>query len=348
MKKYNRKNINIVRKRAENLGVKKGRTAKIYTMNIEGKRLLKQRREKTLQNAKGKRLAEAYFLTALKTSCKIHRALKNIQKRKKSDNGSINDENTNITMIADNINNLEIVANNEVNATTYAEDTDIEPMDTDNINNAETEIDKSEDIVMSDDNDDNPAMRDKDSPHAISGDDNAENSEPGEDSTEDAPSPLIYGRKMNDPTKVKTSKRCRPIRVTPLESPMGNPHVDKDTTGKAKCNVFDPTNVRVYEFFVEDAPNPKDLEGVEEDQLLAIQRKIQQKLKERDVERERNITKKIQKYEQKYDFINKALLEGVAQITEMTMSDHPAAASRVKSADKMVMLPPLFKAPSQR
>ena len=183
-------------------------------MNIERKRLLKQRREKTLQNAKGKRPAEEYFLTALKASSKIHRALKNTQKRKKSDNRSINDENMNITTIADNINNLKIVADNEVNATTNAEDT--------------------------------------------SGNDNAENSEPGGNSTEDAPSPLIYGRKMNDPTKVKTSKRHRPIRVTPLESPIGSPHVDKDTTGKPKCHVFDPTNVRVYEFFVEGTPNPKD------------------------------------------------------------------------------------------
>ena len=44
-------------------------------------------------------------------------------------------------MIADNINNLEIVANNVINATTNAEDTDTEPVDTDNINSAETEID---------------------------------------------------------------------------------------------------------------------------------------------------------------------------------------------------------------
>ena len=311
-------------------------------MNIERKRLLKQRREKTLLNAKGRKLAEEYFLTALKTSSKAHRALKNTQKRKKSDNGSINDENTNITMIADNIKNLEIVANNEVNATTNAEDTDIEPTDTDNINNAETEMDKSKDIVMSDDNDDNPAMSDKDSLHATSGNDNADNSEPSENSTEDVPSPLIYGRKMNDPTKVKTSKRCRPIRVAPLEFPMGNPHVDKDTTGKAKSHAFDPTNMQVYEFFVEGEPNPKYLEGVEEDQSLAIQKTIQQKLKERDAERERNITKRMKEYEQKYDFIDKALLESVAQITEMTKSDHPMAAARVKSADKMVMLPPLF------
>ena len=238
-------------------------------------------------------------------------------------------------MTADNINNLEIVANNVVNATTNAEDTDTEPVDTDNINSAETEIDKSEDIVMSNNNDDNPAMSDKDSPHAASDDDNTENSKPGENSTEDVPSPLIYGRKMNDPAEVKTSKSHRPIRVTPLESPMGNPHVDKDTTGKVKSHAFDPTDIQ-------GTPNPKDLEGVQEDQLLVIQRTIQQKLKERDAERERNITKMMKEYEQKYVFINKALLMSVVQITEMTKSDHPVAAARVKLADKMVMLPPLF------
>ena len=32
----------------------------------------------------------------------------------------------------------------------------------------------------------------------------------------------------------------------------------------------------------------------------------------------------------------------VAHITEMTKTDHPMAAAKVKSADKMVMLPPLF------
>ena len=171
LKQSNRKNINTTSK--------KGRTAKICTMNIERKRLLKQRREKTLQNAKGKRLAEEYFLTALKASHKIQKVLKNAQKRKKNDNGSINDENTNIVMIADNINNLEIATNNDTNATTNAEDTEIEPADTDNINTAqiandkseiendksEMENDKSEDIVMSDNN--NPAMSDNDSPQAI-------------------------------------------------------------------------------------------------------------------------------------------------------------------------------------
>ena len=107
-------------------------------MNIDRKRILKQRREQTLLNAKGRKLAEECFLTALKASCKTHRALKNTQKGKKSDNGLINDENMNIGTITDNINNLEIVANNVVNAPTNAEDTDKEPIDTDNINNAET------------------------------------------------------------------------------------------------------------------------------------------------------------------------------------------------------------------
>ena len=48
--------------------------AKIYTMNIERKRLLKQRREKTLQNTRGKIPAEEYFLTALKASHKTYKA----------------------------------------------------------------------------------------------------------------------------------------------------------------------------------------------------------------------------------------------------------------------------------
>ena len=52
--------------------------------------------------------------------------------------------------------------------------------------------------------------------------------------------------------------------------------------------------------------------------------------------------KRMKQYKEKYDFTNKALLESVAQITEMTKSDHPTATARVKLADKMVMLLPLF------
>ena len=118
LKKSNRKNVNMAKK--------KGRTAKIYTVNIERKRLLKQRRERTLQNTRGKRLAEEYFLTALKASCKSYKASQNSHKRKKDNNGSINNDNTNITTTVYDINNPEIVANHQVNATTNAKNADTE------------------------------------------------------------------------------------------------------------------------------------------------------------------------------------------------------------------------------
>ena len=50
----------------------------------------------------------------------------------------------------------------------------------------------------------------------------------------------------------------------------------------------------------------------------------------------------MKQYEEKHDFINKSLLESATHITEMTKTDHPPAAVKVKSADKMVMLPLLF------
>ena len=50
----------------------------------------------------------------------------------------------------------------------------------------------------------------------------------------------------------------------------------------------------------------------------------------------------MKQYEEKYNFINKALLENIMHITEMTQTDHPMVSDKVESADKMVMLPPLF------
>ena len=49
VKKTYRKDINALRKRAKTVKTKKGRTTKMYAMNIERKKLLKQRREKALQ-----------------------------------------------------------------------------------------------------------------------------------------------------------------------------------------------------------------------------------------------------------------------------------------------------------
>ena len=144
---------------------------------------------------------------------------------------------------------------------------------------------------------DNTAMSDNNTDDPTLGDDNTENVMAGETSTDDIPSPLLYGRKTTDPSKVKTSKKHRPIWVKPLEPSIADPPADEITTEMVKGHAFDPTDVRVYEFFIQGAPNPKDLEGVEEDQLLDIQQTIQEKLKERDEERERNITKRMKQYE---------------------------------------------------
>ena len=130
-------------------------------------------------------------------------------------------------------------------------------------------------------------MSDKESPLESPAEDNIENDEVGENSTEEAPSPLIYGRKTNDPTKVKSSKRHRPVKVTPLESPMGNPQKDKDkakdkdATDTLNTYIFDPNYVQIHTFFLEGEPEGKELEGIEEEKLLEIHRAFQQKLRER-------------------------------------------------------------------
>ena len=75
------------------------------------------------------------------------------------------------------------------------------------------------------------------------GDGNTENTVIGETSAEDVPSPLLYGRKTTDPGKVKTSKRCIPIRVKPSEPSIDDAPPDKITTATAKGHAFDPTVV---------------------------------------------------------------------------------------------------------
>ena len=147
------------------------------------------------------------------------------------------------------IDNVKIVTNHGVNATTNDEDVETELANRDNINMAEIENDNNDEAAKSDNNDDNPIiiMSDKKSPLEPPAEDNVENDEEGENSTEEVPSPLIYGRKTNDPTKVKSSKRRRPVKVTPLESPMGNPQKgkdkDKEATDTLNTFVFNPNDV---------------------------------------------------------------------------------------------------------
>ena len=129
------------------------------------------------------------------------------------------------------------------NAATNAENIDMDSTNVDNIINVEIENDKSEDVVMSEDNTDNVAMSNKNNHDVLLCDDNAENVAAGETSTDDVPFPLLYGRKTTDPSKVKTSRKRRPIRVKPLESSIDDPPADENATEKVKGHAFDPTDV---------------------------------------------------------------------------------------------------------
>ena len=180
----------------------------------------------------------------------------------------INGANADTIIPVDNIDNIEIVAENVTNAATNAENIDTDSTNADNIVNVEIENDKSEDVVMSNDNIDDATMSDYNTDDTVLGNDNAKNVATGETTSDDVPSPLLYGRKTTDPSKVKTSKKHRPIWVKPLESSIDDPPADEITTETVKGHTFDPTDMQVYEFFIQGAPNPKDLE---EDQLLDIQ-----------------------------------------------------------------------------
>ena len=166
--------MNALRQKAKTVKTKKGRTTKMYAINIERKRLLKQRRGKALQNAKDRKSVKQNFLTAIKAGHKVDRASNDTQRGANSNEELINGANADTITPVDNIDNIEIVAENATNAATNAENIDTDSTNADNIVNAEIENYKLN-VTM------------------------------GETSTDDVPSPL-HGRKTTDPSKVKTSK----------------------------------------------------------------------------------------------------------------------------------------------
>ena len=123
-----------------------------------------------------------------------------------------------------------------------------------------------------------------------------------QDSTEDIHLPPHPRGKAKYPSQIKTSSKYRTVRTEPL---LGQPPSRQSSHyGGHKP---DSDDICVYKFLIEGAPNPPDLEGIDEDQLIQIHQNIQDKLKQRDEEREKNITKSMKQYEEKYDFISKAL-----------------------------------------
>ena len=163
-----RKDTDDQRKTARIVKSKKGRPTKVYAINIERKRLLKQRREKVLQNAKDRKLAKVNALVALQASARANTASEYTQDIEMTDNAAI-------------------VAHNTDNAA----------IDADNTDNAAMDGENTDDAAMSNNNTDN----------AITGDGNMDNAIPGEVSTVYVPLPPCYGGKAKDPSQIKTSSR---------------------------------------------------------------------------------------------------------------------------------------------
>ena len=120
---------------------------------------------------------------------------------------------------------------------------------------------------MSDINTDNATIGDGYIDNAATGDGNMDNTTTGETSTVHVPLSPCYGGKTKDPSKIKTSTKHM---LTIAEPSIGDPLPDENAIVKASGHTVDPTDVHIYEFLIQGTPNPHDLEGIEEDQLLEI------------------------------------------------------------------------------
>ena len=99
------KDTNEQRKRIKIVKSNKGRTTRVYVINTERKRLLKQRREKALQNAKDRKIGKVNAPIALQVS--TNRASKNTQDIKMTDNAATGEDNTdNAATSRDNTDNI--------------------------------------------------------------------------------------------------------------------------------------------------------------------------------------------------------------------------------------------------
>ena len=103
-----------------------------------------------------------------------------------------------------------------------------------------------------------------------------------------------------------------------------------------------PDNIGFYTFFLEGPGNLPDLMGIDDNQLLAIQNDLRERLKTRDKERERSVSRKLHELKQKHKFANTQFLKHFAQVSELLEATVKEAQAKVKPADKMLMLSPLF------
>ena len=170
-----------------------------------------------------------------------------------------------------------------------------------------------------------------------------------------SPRPHRSKEKASHPDQIKSSKKNGKMpRASGNVTVTNDPPLDPDTpdadpligdlidTEEDSDYAPGPDELGFYTFFLKGEGNLPDLLGIEDEQLLAIQNDLPERMNARDEARERAISKKLCELEQKHEFTNTQYLKHFAQVSdslEPTAKDAPA---RVKPADKMLMLPPLF------
>ena len=171
----------------------------------------------------------------------------------------------------------------------------------------------------------------------------------------DNPRPQKSKGKASHPDQIKSSKKGKRTpraggnaRV-PNDPPLDPDTQDEDILIADQYNPQDesdyavgPDELGFYTFFLEGQGNLPDLMGIEDDQLLAMQNDLHESLKARDKARERAKSNKLHELEQKHEFANAEYLKHFAQVSELLEPTAKDAQAKVKLADKMLMLPPLF------
>ena len=186
--------------------------------------------------------ASVNLLVALQANRMANSASSDTQNITNTNDEVIDGTNTDAFIGVENTDNAAIAVENVDNAAIDAENTDNAAINVDNTNNAARDGEKADDATMSNNDTDN----------ATTGDCNTDNTTTGETNTVHITLPPHYGGKTKDSSKIKTSTKYTP---TIAEPSIGDPPPDEMATAKASGHTFDLTDVRIYEFLIQGAPN---------------------------------------------------------------------------------------------
>ena len=101
---------------------KKGRTTNVYDINIERKRILRQRREKVLQNAEDRTLAKANTPVALQASIRANRASNDTQNITMTDDAILGNDNTDDVIVGDDNTDDAVIGNDNTDDAIIGDD----------------------------------------------------------------------------------------------------------------------------------------------------------------------------------------------------------------------------------